>query len=67
MEVASREIIREAVVQGLGIAAVSEVEYVAGAGLACVPHQRCRDPDLCATWCARLEKTDVARLITDVL
>ncbi|WP_028605605.1 LysR substrate-binding domain-containing protein [Ottowia thiooxydans] len=33
MEVASREIIREAVVQGLGIAAVSEVEYVPGAGL----------------------------------
>jgi aminoethylphosphonate catabolism LysR family transcriptional regulator len=33
MEVASREIIREAVVQGLGVAAVSEVEYVPGAGL----------------------------------
>jgi DNA-binding transcriptional LysR family regulator len=33
MEVASREIIREAVVQGLGIAAVSEVEYVPGPGL----------------------------------
>lgn len=33
MEVASREIIREAVLQGLGVAAVSEVEYVPGAGL----------------------------------
>ncbi len=33
MEVASREIIREAVLQGLGISAVSEVEYVAGPGL----------------------------------
>ena len=33
MEVASREIIREAVVQGLGVAAVSEVEYVPGPGL----------------------------------
>jgi aminoethylphosphonate catabolism LysR family transcriptional regulator len=33
MEIASREIIREAVVQGLGVAAVSEVEYVPGAGL----------------------------------
>lgn len=33
MEVASREIIREAVLQGLGIAAVSEVEYVPGPGL----------------------------------
>lgn len=33
MQVASREIIREAVVQGLGVAAVSEVEYVPGAGL----------------------------------
>jgi aminoethylphosphonate catabolism LysR family transcriptional regulator len=33
MEVGSREIIREAVVQGLGIAAVSEVEYVPGPGL----------------------------------
>lgn len=33
MEVASREIIREAVVQGVGVAAVSEVEYVPGAGL----------------------------------
>jgi aminoethylphosphonate catabolism LysR family transcriptional regulator len=33
MEVASREIIREAVVQELGIAAVSEVEYVPGPGL----------------------------------
>lgn len=33
MEVASREIIREAVVEGLGVAAVSEVEYVPGAGL----------------------------------
>lgn len=33
MEVASREIIREAVVQNLGIAAVSEVEYVPGPGL----------------------------------
>lgn len=33
MEIGSREIIREAVAQGLGIAAVSEVEYVPGAGL----------------------------------
>jgi aminoethylphosphonate catabolism LysR family transcriptional regulator len=33
MEVASREIIREAVVQGVGVAAVSEVEYVPGPGL----------------------------------
>jgi len=33
MEVASREIIREAVLQGLGVAAVSEVEYVPGSGL----------------------------------
>lgn len=33
MEIASREIIREAVAQGLGIAAVSEVEYVPGPGL----------------------------------
>ncbi len=33
MEVASREIIREAVVQGVGVAAVSEVEYIPGPGL----------------------------------
>lgn len=33
MEIASREIIREAVAQGLGVAAVSEVEYVPGPGL----------------------------------
>ena len=33
MEVASREIIREAVAQGMGIGAVSEVEYVPGPGL----------------------------------
>jgi aminoethylphosphonate catabolism LysR family transcriptional regulator len=33
MEVGSREIIREAVAQGVGIAAVSEVEYVPGPGL----------------------------------
>ena len=33
MEVSSREIIREAVLQGLGIAAVSLVEYVPGPGL----------------------------------
>jgi aminoethylphosphonate catabolism LysR family transcriptional regulator len=33
MEVASREIIREAVIQGVGVAAVSEVEYVPGPGL----------------------------------
>lgn len=33
MEVASREIIREAVMQGLGVAAVSDVEYVPGPGL----------------------------------
>lgn len=33
MEVASREIIREAVLEGLGVAAVSEVEYVPGSGL----------------------------------
>lgn len=33
MEIGSREIIREAVVQGLGIAAVSEVEYIPGPGL----------------------------------
>ncbi|MBS0451967.1 MAG: LysR family transcriptional regulator [Proteobacteria bacterium] len=33
MEVASREIIREAVLQGLGVAAVSDVEYVPGPGL----------------------------------
>ena len=33
MEISSREIIREAVAQGLGIAAVSLVEYVPGPGL----------------------------------
>ena len=33
MEVASREIIRAAVAQGLGVAAVSEAEYVPGPGL----------------------------------
>lgn len=33
MEIASREIIREAVARGAGIAAVSEVEYVPGPGL----------------------------------
>lgn len=33
MEVESREVIREAVSQGIGIAAVSEVEYVPGPGL----------------------------------
>lgn len=33
MEVGSREIIREAVSQGMGIGAVSEVEYVPGPGL----------------------------------
>jgi aminoethylphosphonate catabolism LysR family transcriptional regulator len=33
MEVASREIIREAVAQGVGVAAVSEVEFVPGPGL----------------------------------
>jgi DNA-binding transcriptional LysR family regulator len=33
MEIASREIIRAAVSQGLGIAAVSEAEYVPGPGL----------------------------------
>lgn len=33
MEVASREIIREAVIQNLGIATVSEVEFVPGPGL----------------------------------
>ncbi|MBS0429612.1 MAG: LysR family transcriptional regulator [Proteobacteria bacterium] len=33
MEVGSREIIREAVAQNLGVAAVSEVEYVPGPGL----------------------------------
>jgi aminoethylphosphonate catabolism LysR family transcriptional regulator len=43
MEVASREIIREAVAQGLGIAAVSEVEYVPGPGLHAV---RISDADI---------------------
>lgn len=33
MEIASREIIREAVLQNLGVAAVSQVEYVPGPGL----------------------------------
>lgn len=33
MEIGSREVIREAVVQGIGIAAVSSVEYVPGPGL----------------------------------
>ena len=33
MEIGSREIIREAVVQGIGLAAVSEVEFVPGPGL----------------------------------
>lgn len=33
MEISSREVIREAVAQGIGIAAVSEVEYVPGPGL----------------------------------
>lgn len=33
MEIASREIIREAVLQNVGVAAVSEVEYVPGPGL----------------------------------
>jgi LysR family transcriptional regulator, low CO2-responsive transcriptional regulator len=36
MEIGSREIIREAVVQGLGVAPVSEVEYVPGPGLQAV-------------------------------
>lgn len=36
MEVASREIIREAVAQNVGVAAVSEVEYVPGPGLRAV-------------------------------
>ncbi|MDA7417703.1 LysR substrate-binding domain-containing protein [Xenophilus arseniciresistens] len=36
MEIASREIIREAVLQNVGIAAVSEVEYVPGPGLRAV-------------------------------
>ncbi len=33
MEIGSREILREAVVQGIGLAAVSEVEFVPGPGL----------------------------------
>ncbi|MFX8441380.1 hypothetical protein ABTL81_20590, partial [Acinetobacter baumannii] len=33
MEIGSREIIREAGVQGIGLAAVSEVEFVPGPGL----------------------------------
>ena len=33
MEIASREVIRETVAQGIGIAAVSLVEYVPGPGL----------------------------------
>lgn len=33
MEIASREVIREAVLQGVGVAAVSTVEYVPGPGL----------------------------------
>ena len=33
MEIGSREVIREAVAQGIGISAVSEVEYVPGPGL----------------------------------
>ena len=33
MEISSREVIREAVLQGIGIAAVSTVEYVPGPGL----------------------------------
>lgn len=33
MEIGSREIIREAVAQGIGVAAVSDVEYVPGPGL----------------------------------
>ena len=33
MEIGSREVIREAVARGIGIAAVSEVEYVPGPGL----------------------------------
>jgi DNA-binding transcriptional LysR family regulator len=33
MEIASREVIREAVIQGIGIAAVSAVEYVPSPGL----------------------------------
>lgn len=33
MEIGSREVIREAVAQGIGIAAVSQVEYVPGPGL----------------------------------
>lgn len=36
MEIASREIIREAVLQNVGLAAVSEVEYVPGPGLRAV-------------------------------
>lgn len=43
MEVASREIIREAVAQNLGIAAVSEVEFVPGPGLHAV---RLEDADV---------------------
>ena len=36
MEIGSREVIREAVARGIGIAAVSQVEYVPGPGLHCV-------------------------------
>lgn len=36
MEIGSREVIREAVARGLGIAAVSAVEYLPGPGLHCV-------------------------------
>ncbi|RYF72558.1 MAG: LysR family transcriptional regulator [Comamonadaceae bacterium] len=37
MEIGSRELIREAVLQGVGLAAVSTVEYVPGPGLHMVP------------------------------
>jgi aminoethylphosphonate catabolism LysR family transcriptional regulator len=43
MEISSREIIREAVAQGIGIAAVSAVEYVPGPGLHMV---RIRDAEI---------------------
>ncbi len=43
MEIGSREIIRAAVAQGLGIAAVSEAEYVPGPGLHAV---RIRDASI---------------------
>ena len=65
MEIGSREAIREAVIKGVGIAAVSEIEYIADPGICRVPVSDAQMFTYAHVFCLRERRT--ARLVSAFL